>query len=61
MINKAFWQMVADNWHKDDDGISIPDIEVDNIKNIVPEIGLERIDVNDEIDDILSDLGLDDF
>lgn len=59
MINKMFWQKIADNWSTDDDGISIPDIEGSGIELIDPSTAFSDIDL-DEVDDILADLDLDD-
>ena len=61
MIDKKFWQTIADNWHKDDDGIFIPDIEKNpGIELIDPTTLDSDSAMDDEIDDILADLGLDD-
>ncbi len=54
MIDKKFWEKVAGEWKKADDGIDIPSIVVDP----VVDWGDDEIPF-DEIDDILSDLGLD--
>ena len=61
MIDKKFWQIIADNWSKEDDGISIPEIQSGGIELIVPEAVSVDSAMDDEIDDILADLGLDDF
>lgn len=61
MIDKKFWQIIADNWSKEDDGISIPEIQSGGIELIVPETVSVDSAMDDEIDDILADLGLDDF
>ena len=54
MIDKRFWEKVAKKWSKEDDGM--PPVEP-------PVIELIDIDddpiTNEEIDDILADLGLD--
>ena len=60
MIDKDFWKRIAENWSKEDDGIVVPDI------GEVPEIAAEDLILfddmsNDEINDILADLGLDDI
>lgn len=64
MIDKAFWLKIAENWRKKDDGIgAIPDTtgDGDDAKNIDPdEIPFDQIS-DDEIDDILSDLELDEI
>ena len=61
MIDKKFWQIIADNWSKEDDGISIPEIQSGGIELIVPETVSVDSAMDDEIDDSLADLGLDDF
>lgn len=61
MIDKKFWQTIADNWSKEDDGISIPEIQSEGIELIDPEAVSVDSAMDDEIDDILADLGLDDF
>jgi len=61
MIDKKFWQTIADNWSKEDDGISIPEIQSGGIELIDPEAVSVDSAMDDEIDDILADLGLDDF
>ena len=64
MIDKAFWLKIAENWRKKDDGIgATPDTtgDGDDAKNIDPDvISFDQIS-DDEIDDILSDLGLDEI
>lgn len=60
MIDKDFWKRIAENWSKEDDGIVVPDI------GEVPKIADEDLILfddmsNDEINDILADLGLDDI
>lgn len=57
MIDKNFWQKVSENWIKNDDGVSVPE-STGPIGPIVPLVDAPVSD--DEIDDILSDLGLDD-
>lgn len=65
MIDKNFWKRIADNWSKDDDGIVVPDDlkrEAEKAKKIKDEDLLLFDDIsNDEINDILADLGLDDI
>lgn len=65
MINLKFWQKIAENWSKDDDGIVVPDDkkeEEQKAKDIKDEDLVMFDDIsNDEINDILSDLGLDDI
>lgn len=60
MIDKKFWKLIADNWSRDSDGIIVPDIG--EVPDISPEdlVLFDNIS-NEEIDDILADLGLDDF
>ncbi len=54
MIDKAYWNMIAAQWKKQDDGIDIP---------VPPPIDLNIDDDEDnsEINEILADLGLDDI
>ena len=61
MIDKKFWQTIADNWCKEDDGIAIPEIKSGGIELIDPSVAALDAKVDEEIDDILADLGLDDF
>ena len=65
MIKREFWIQIAENWALDDDGINIPDNfdqEAQKVKGITEEDLIILDDIsNDEIDDILADLGLDDF
>lgn len=61
MIDKNFWQNVADNWSKDDDGITIPEIESSDIELIDPSVAFMDKQIDEEVDDILADLGFDDF
>ena len=61
MIDKYFWQTIADNWSKNDDGISIPEIKSSGIELIDPSVASINVKLSEEIDDILADLGLDDF
>lgn len=60
MIDKKFWQMIADNWRKADDGIVIPDIQEGGVELIDPSVAKLDAEMDEEIDDILADLGLDD-
>lgn len=65
MIDLKFWQKIAENWSKDDDGIVVPDDrkkEEQKAKEIKDEDLVMFDDIsNDEINDILSDLELDDI
>jgi hypothetical protein len=65
MIDKNIWKRIAENWSKDDDGIAVPDDkkkEADKAKGIEDEDLVLFDDIsNDEINDILADLGLDDI
>ena len=61
MIDKKFWQTIADNWSKEDDGIAIPEIKKGGIEFIDPSVATMDAKVDEEVDDILADLGLDDF
>ncbi len=63
MIDVVFWEKVADNWMKKTDGICIPDLDGaadDAAKIDVEDTSFDNIS-DDEIDDILADLGLDDI
>lgn len=64
MIDKKFWELIARNWVTEDDGIDVPDdkkMEEEKVKEIKEDEILFADISNDEIDDILADLGLDDF
>lgn len=65
MIDRNLWKRIAENWSKEDDGIVIPDDkkkEEDKAKGIKDEdFGFFDDISNDEINDILADLGLDDI
>ncbi len=65
MIDKIFWKIIAENWSVEDDGIVVPDDkkqEAEKAKKIKDEDLVLFDDItNDEINDILADLGLDDF
>lgn len=61
MIDVKFWKSVADNWRKDDDGIKIPDINTEGIDVIDPSSLLFDTGMDEEIDDILADMGFDDL
>lgn len=65
MIDKNFWKRIAENWSMEDDGIEVPDDkiqEAEKAKGIKDEDLILFDDItNDEINDILADLGLDDF
>jgi len=58
MINELFWNRIAENWFLNTDGTVVP--PVGPIPDIPPEdeIPFDSI-TDDEIDDILADLGLD--
>lgn len=55
MIDKSYWEKIAEEWKKEDDGIE-PIPEIGPI-NPLPSEEDELID--DEINDILADLNLD--
>ena len=60
MIDKKFWELVAENWRKKEDDIVTPAVDTSGISDIDPEeVPFDEIS-DDEIDDILADLGLDD-
>ena len=62
MINKNFWTKIANKWVMKDDGIIIPDDGFE--PPIIDDSELLNFDIgaiDDEINDILADLGLDDF
>mgnify|MGYP004519560005 CR=1 FL=1 len=65
MIDKNFWKRIAENWSMEDDDIEVPDDkkrEAEKAKEIKDEDLILFDDItNDEINDILADLGLDDF
>ena len=61
MIDKNFWKRVAENWRKDDDGISIPKISTEGIELIDPSTAFLDLSKDEEIDDILSEMGFDDI
>ena len=62
MINLQFWKKIAENWSKDDDGIEIPEVDGQAATEIKDEDLILFDDIsNDEINDILADLGLDDI
>ena len=61
MIDKAYWEKIAAEWKKQDDGIDVPEITSGGAENINPDdVPFDQI-LDSEIDDILSDLGLDDI
>ena len=61
MIDKAYWSKIAEEWKKKDDGILIPKPDTGGASGIDPDaVPFDSI-TDDEIDDILSDLGLDDI
>ena len=60
MINGVFWKKIAENWFLKTDGTDIPDIGP--IPDIPTEDEIPYEDITDEeIEDILADLGLDDL
>ena len=61
MIDKAYWNKIAAEWKKIDDGIDIPKpgTDPDGVSFIDPDE--DKGISSTEIDDILSDLGLDDI
>lgn len=67
MIDNNFWKRVADKWAQSDDGIEIPDIgELPIIDELDDDLDGDMIPfdegiTDDEINDILDELGLSDF
>ena len=61
MIDKVFWLRIAKEWKKQDDGIQIPEVKTGNASGIVPTAGSMEDIMDDEINDILADLGLDEI
>ncbi len=61
MIDKAYWEKIASYWKKKDDGIVIPEIDTQGAAAINPDEDSFGNISNQEIDDILADLGLDDM
>ena len=59
MINAELWNRIAEKWATESDEIVIPDDD----PIIIPDSDLAMFDEisNDEINDILSDLGLEDL
>ena len=61
MIDKAYWNKIAEEWKKKDDGITVPKPDTGGASAIDPEeVPFDSIS-DSEIDDILADLGLDDL
>lgn len=60
MINEKFWEKVASRWRTTDDGISVPEVDAFGVKDIDPDDLSIDVASDEEIEDILSDLGLDD-
>lgn len=64
MIDNNFWKRVADKWAQSDDGVEIPDIgdpiiiDDDSDDDMIP---FDEGITDDEINDILDELGLSDF
>lgn len=54
MSNKEFWNRIAASWSKEDEGIVVP--PPPEPIGLPPEEWEE--DISDEIDDILSELGI---
>lgn len=52
MINKAFWESVASEWKKADDGIKIPELDTG---------GAGDININDDPFGDITDLDMDDI
>ena len=60
MIDTSFWKKVSENWIKDDDGIAVPEPTGSDVSGLDPSIFADNPEIDNEIDDILADLGLDD-
>ena len=60
MIDNTYWSRIAKEWKKKDDGIVIPEIDSKGVSEIDPDADSDS-SFDKEIDDILSDLGLDDL
>ena len=65
MTDKIFWQKIAEKWSRNDDGIVVPDDKIEEFKKAqeIKEEDLVMFDdiSNDEINEILADLGIDDI
>lgn len=61
MIDRAYWEKIASYWKKKNDGIVIPEIDTQGAASINTDEDTFGDILNEEIDDILSDLGLDDI
>ena len=61
MSDKMYWNKIAEEWKKKDDGIDIPKIDTGKVVDVNPdEMPFDSVS-DDEINDILADLGLDDL
>ena len=56
MIDRMFWEKIAGEWKKVDDGIKIPEVDTGGAEDINPDDDIVDLD----IDDILADFDLDD-
>ena len=61
MIDKAYWNKIASQWKKQDDGIFIPTVDTGRAGDIDPNEGSFGDISDNEIDDILADLDLEDI
>ena len=55
MINRAFWESVAEEWKKADDGIKIPELDTGGAGDIIieedPFSDISDLDMNDILAD----------
>lgn len=61
MIDKAYWEKIADQWKKQDEGIDIPTIDTGGAGAIDPTIDSFGDVLDETIDDILSDIDFDEI
>jgi len=58
MINKAFWESVAGEWKKADDGIKIPELDTGGAGNINTDEDAFGTVSDLDVDDILADFDI---
>ncbi len=61
MIDKAYWNKIASEWKKKDDGIERPKANTKGAKNIDPDEEKFGVIPDEEIEDILADLDSDEI